>query len=105
VVQRSNTALGQVSDNTRWTQHRSFAVSGKRVIVISSIPARRSPRMVAMAAPGQAPQPLTAIDAALRLAAARKANGQVGVARFGKEVSSSSHVSPPWPVQQPVMKA
>jgi hypothetical protein len=58
-----------------------------------------------MAAPGQAPQPLTAIDAALRLAAARKANGQVGVARFGKEVSSSSHVSPPWPVQQPVMKA
>jgi hypothetical protein len=33
VVQRSNTAWGQVSDNHRWTQHRSFAVSGKRVMV------------------------------------------------------------------------
>lgn len=30
VVQESDTAWGQVSDNHRWTQHRSFAVSGKR---------------------------------------------------------------------------
>lgn len=58
-----------------------------------------------MAALGQAPQPLTAIDAAFTFAAGRKLNGRVGVARFGREVSSPSRVSPPWPVQQAVMKA
>ncbi|KAJ8106045.1 hypothetical protein OPT61_g9800 [Boeremia exigua] len=50
----------------------------------------------ARAAQGQAPQPLTAIDAAFTFALAvgcgstGKVNGQVGVAGSGKEVSSSS---------------
>lgn len=72
VVQWSNTAWGQVSDNHRRTQHRSFAVFGKRVMTDLSTAARRCPRGAAMAAPGQArvaPQPLTAIDAAFTLAA------------------------------------
>jgi hypothetical protein len=44
VVQKSNTAWGQVSDNHRWTQHRSFAVSGKLVMAANYRAARRCPR-------------------------------------------------------------
>ncbi|KAJ4993224.1 hypothetical protein SVAN01_01199 [Stagonosporopsis vannaccii] len=75
--------------------------------------AQRCPRSAraAMAAHGPCGPPLTAIDAAFTFAlavgcgSAGKVNGRVGVAGPGKEVSSSSRVSPPWPVQQAVMQA